>query len=85
MTSQLKDCSKDGRLLIAVDQEGGRVQRLKEKYGFYGRFPKAKEISEYSDDKVLEIYGLMAQELKSVGINFNPCSRYKNLAINSRK
>jgi len=37
LTTELQACSHDGRLLIAVDQEGGRVQRLKSKYGFYTR------------------------------------------------
>jgi len=44
LTKELQACSRDGKLLIAVDQEGGRVQRLKSKYGFYGKFPKAADV-----------------------------------------
>ncbi|HFQ62462.1 MAG TPA: glycosyl hydrolase, partial [Epsilonproteobacteria bacterium] len=44
LTKQLQACSTDGKLLIAVDQEGGKVQRLKRKYGFYGKFPKAEDV-----------------------------------------
>ena len=32
LTKELQACSSDGKLLIAVDQEGGKVQRLKRKY-----------------------------------------------------
>jgi beta-N-acetylhexosaminidase len=83
LTAQLQSCSKDGKLLIAVDQEGGRVQRLKSRYGFYGRFPKAKTIRGMSDDRVREIYSHMASELMSVGINYN-LAPVVDLAINKK-
>ncbi len=81
LTEQLRNCSKDGKLLIAVDQEGGKVQRLKSKYGFYGKFPKAGIVSRLSDDKVRYIYRQMAMELDEVGINFN-LAPVVDLAIN---
>jgi len=81
LTEQLRSCSKDGKLLIAVDQEGGKVQRLKSKYGFYGKFPKAGIVSRSSDDKVRYIYRQMAMELDEVGINFN-LAPVVDLAIN---
>ena len=71
LTSQLQSCSKDGKLLIAVDQEGGRVQRLKSKYGFYGRFPKAKDVSKMNYINIKTEYTNMAKELRSVGINYD--------------
>ena len=69
LTKELKACSRDGKLLIAVDQEGGRVQRLKSKYGFYGKFPKAADVVKSGNMK--QTYEKMAQELRSVGINYD--------------
>jgi len=40
LTEQLRNCSKDGKLLIAVDQEGGKVQRLRVNMAFMVSFPK---------------------------------------------
>ena len=71
LTKELQACSRDGKLLIAVDQEGGRVQRLKSKYGFYGKFPKASEVIKMDQSKIKETYTKMSQELKSVGINYD--------------
>ncbi len=83
LTRELQACSKDGRLLIAVDQEGGRVQRLKTKYGFYGKFPKAKDVIRLSDEQVQWHYNKMGAELMSVGINYNLAPDV-DLAINKR-
>jgi len=71
LTKQLQSCSRDGKLLIAVDQEGGKVQRLKRKYGFYGNFPKASSIKNMSHSQIKATYNKMAKELASVGINFD--------------
>ncbi len=71
LTKELKACSRDGKLLIAIDQEGGRVQRLKSKYGFYGKFLKASDISKLKDKQIVAHYDSMAKELKSVGINYD--------------
>ena len=83
LTQELQACSKDGKLLIAVDQEGGKVQRLKSKYGFYGKFPKAKYVIRYSDAKVKQYYEKMGAELSSVGINYNLAPDV-DLALNKR-
>ena len=83
LTKQLQSCSKDGKLLISVDQEGGRVQRLKSKYGFYGKFPKAKDVIKLRDEQVQWHYNKMGKELKSVGINYNLAPDV-DLAINKR-
>ena len=83
LTQQLQACSKDGKLLISVDQEGGRVQRLKSKYGFYGKFPKAADVIKMSDAKVKQYYERMGAELISVGINYNLAPDV-DLAINKR-
>jgi len=71
LTSQLQACSPDGKLLIAVDQEGGRVQRLKSKYGFYGQFPKASDVVKMDQKQIRKTYSKMSKELKSVGINYD--------------
>ncbi len=71
LTKELQACSRDSKLLIAVDQEGGRVQRLKSKYGFYGKFPKASDVIKMDQSKIKETYTQMSQELKSVGINYD--------------
>ena len=83
LTEELQACSKDGRLLISVDQEGGRVQRLKSRYGFYGKFPKAKDVIGLSDKKVKRHYNNMGAELISVGINYNLAPDV-DLAINPK-
>ncbi|MEA1915083.1 MAG: glycoside hydrolase family 3 N-terminal domain-containing protein [Campylobacterota bacterium] len=71
LTQNLQNCNPEKSLLISVDQEGGKVQRLKRQYGFYGRFPKAVSVAKLSDEKTRKVYSKMAKELKSVGINFN--------------
>jgi beta-N-acetylhexosaminidase len=71
LTKELQACSSDGKLLIAVDQEGGKVQRLKSKYGFYGNFPKASDVIKMDQSKIFSTYKKMSKELKSVGINYD--------------
>ena len=71
LTQELQACSYDGKLLIAVDQEGGRVQRLKSKYGFYGKFPKASDVIKMDQSQIKSTYTKMSAELKSVGINYD--------------
>ena len=83
LTKELQACSPDGKLLISVDQEGGRVQRLKSKYGFYGKFPKAKDVIGLSDATVKKHYENMGAELMSVGINYNLAPDV-DLAINKK-
>jgi len=71
LTKELQACSSDGKLLIAVDQEGGKVQRLKSKYGFYGKFPKASDVIKMNENQIEKTYTKMSKELKAVGINFD--------------
>jgi len=71
LTEELQNCSSDGKLLIAVDQEGGKVQRLKTQYGFYGKFPKASDISKMNAHQIKATYEKMSYELHSVGINYD--------------
>jgi len=81
LTKELQNCSRDGKLLIAVDQEGGRVQRLKSRYGFDGNFPKASDAKKISQPKLSKSYDRMGAELKSVGVNYN-LAPVVDLAIN---
>jgi len=71
LTQELQACSSDGKLLIAVDQEGGRVQRLKRTYGFFGMFPQASEVAKMDKDGVRQMYVRMSEELQDVGINYD--------------
>lgn len=57
-------------LTIAVDQEGGRVQRLHPDLGF-PKFPSAKVVATYDDAQIRETYGQMADLLKKHNINMN--------------
>lgn len=56
-------------LFIATDQEGGRVQRLKE--GFTS-FPSLKQLGLTDSEELAYRYGLVqARELNAVGVNVN--------------
>ncbi len=74
LTQQIKDI-KTPRLVIAVDQEGGRVQRFKE--GFT-RFPPASEYAkaykvdpEQAKKMAFDTGSLLAVELLEVGVDFS--------------
>ncbi|RAP32663.1 glycoside hydrolase family 3 [Candidatus Marinamargulisbacteria bacterium SCGC AG-439-L15] len=68
----LKESSPtDYPLLVAIDQEGGYVQRLKTKKGF-PKFPSAKKIGHaYSYNQARRNYERMAELLKELGVNLN--------------
>lgn len=68
LTHQLKQLSPN--LIISIDQEGGKVQRLKETYGFIST-PSAKEISQTTQAQAKQYYEKMALMLKENGINTN--------------
>ena len=57
-------------LLISVDYEGGKVNRLKEEYGFPPT-KSPKEVSQMSDDEANDVVTLMSQTLKDAGFNLN--------------
>lgn len=70
MTAQLQRWA-NGRLIIALDQEGGRVQRLKPQYG-YEPIPSAARIGQMARADSTRYYGrLMARQLSSSGVNVN--------------
>lgn len=58
-------------ILIAADQEGGRVQRLKPEYGFT-KLPSAKFLGDTNHtDTTARYAAIMAEELSQAGINVN--------------
>src|SRR5688572_23785728 len=58
-------------LLITIDEEGGKVHRLKEKYGFVG-MPSAAYLGQLNNkDSTLFYNRRLAAELASLGINLN--------------
>ncbi len=69
LTTSIKNLRKE-KFLIATDQEGGLVQRLKSKNGFFDT-PKPSEISKLSLNEAKKLYKKMAQMLSINGINCN--------------
>ncbi|MEA2015504.1 MAG: glycoside hydrolase family 3 protein [Actinomycetota bacterium] len=73
---QLKKLTEDlqkftcGDLIIAVDAEGGYVNRLKEEYGFI-EIRSAKEMGEGNPEDTFFEVSQLGEELESMGINFN--------------
>lgn len=68
-------------LLITIDEEGGKVHRLKEKYGFVG-MPSATYLGQLNNaDSTLYYNRRLAAELAELGINFNYAPSL-DLAIN---
>lgn len=57
-------------LLIAVDYEGGAVNRLKESYGF-PETVSAQKIGKMSHKKITQASDKMAETLKAAGFNLN--------------
>ncbi|MBI4356513.1 MAG: beta-N-acetylhexosaminidase [Gammaproteobacteria bacterium] len=78
LTHALKKANPD--LWIAIDQEGGKVQRLNKACGFE-EFPSCQYVSgQYDEREAYELYYRMAKTLKEFGItiNFAPVVDLKN-------
>jgi len=69
LTQALKSFSRKS-LFIAVDQEGGRVARLKPKYGF-SEIPSAFEVSKMSLEDARKVYTMQSSMLQENGLNMN--------------
>lgn len=70
LISQLQDAAK-GSLLIAVDQEGGQVARLKPEYGF-PEFPGHSALGHGDQlQRTITTAAQIATELADLGINLN--------------
>ena len=70
LTSDLQTFSPTP-LFIAIDQEGGKVARLKPSYGFIHSAPSAQKIAALPIDEASKLYDLQAQMLQKNGINLN--------------
>jgi beta-N-acetylhexosaminidase len=58
-------------LFISIDQEGGKISRLKSKNGFIN-YPSQKEVAETKSlSQAYTIYDNMARTLKDIGFNIN--------------
>ena len=69
LTNDLQHCSPKSPLLIAIDQEGGRVSRLPKGFTI---FPPCQLIGRcHSGELAYAAAATIAKELKSVGINMN--------------
>ena len=77
LTNFLKSCG--AKPLIAVDQEGGVVQRIKLKY----KYPSAAKVATLGINRADNIYTNMAYELKKLGINLN-LAPVADLALNPK-
>lgn len=58
------------KLLVAVDQEGGAVQRLKPQHGFVDT-PSAKDLGQGTSSVTYQTAYKMGQQLSRLGINVN--------------
>lgn len=69
LTSQLQNISKE-KLLIAIDQEGGIVQRMKSSNGFIDTL-SAKDISQKDEKFARQSYKKLATMLNENGVNLD--------------
>src|SRR5581483_6875405 len=71
LINSVQECRNELPLWIAVDHEGGRVQRFKKPFT---RIPEAHLIGEKDSPKLtFDLADMMAKELKAVGVNLNYC------------
>ena len=73
LTAYLADANSKLVPFIAVDQEGGRVQRLDRRTG-HTHYPSAQKMGRdatLTPEEARRIYGEMAKELAGAGINLN--------------
>lgn len=68
LTSALLKARKD--LIISIDQEGGKVQRLNKDKGFTS-YPTPAEVAGLDAKKTEKIYDALAKELTEYNINLN--------------
>ena len=75
LVGDLKRAAGDRRLLVSIDQEGGRVARLRAAHGFT-ELPPMRALGQTGDaDLARQVGGLLGRELRAVGIDqdYAPC------------
>lgn len=70
MVKQLRHCACSTIPLIAIDEEGGTVERLGEEFGFQN-IQSAAEIGSGTEENARRQYKLLAQKLFDIGFNIN--------------
>ncbi|MCY3557953.1 MAG: glycoside hydrolase family 3 protein [Chloroflexi bacterium] len=70
LTAALQEASERG-LLIAIDAEGGFVNRLKEVYGFDVQLPSHLTLGAGTASETEALAGATARQLSELGINWN--------------
>ncbi len=74
LTAYLSNARSKPRPFIAVDQEGGKVQRL-DRWNGHSGFPSAESVAKTpsyaSPEAAMRLYGEMAKELAEAGFNMN--------------
>ena len=70
MVRDVQHCNCSTVPLIAVDEEGGTIERLGERYGFR-HTPSAAEVGRDSEELARNEYHRLAQKLSDVGFNMN--------------
>ncbi len=75
LVGDLKRAAGDRRLLVSIDQEGGRVARLRAAHGFT-ELPPMQALGKTGDaDLARQVGALLGRELRAVGIDLDyaPC------------
>jgi beta-N-acetylhexosaminidase len=75
LSGSLKRAARGRKLLVSVDQEGGRVARLRESHGFT-ELPPMRALGRSGDpDLARQVGALLGRELRAVGIDqdYAPC------------
>lgn len=67
LTTQLQSITKN-KLLISIDQEGGRIARLKQESGFNESL-SAKIIASMSENEARKHYSELSKDLHELGVN----------------
>lgn len=70
LTAQLQDQAAVP-YFIAIDAEGGYVNRLKEKYGFTLKVPTAQQLGAGAAAETAAIASQLADEMRETGLNWN--------------
>ena len=71
MNRAFLEAAPDNPPLIAIDQEGGRIQRLRSLHGF-PETPSAAMLGRYADPETAHgLYAVMAEALAALGFNVN--------------